>query len=242
MDPVLLIFLPKALAEIVGKYYLPPSIKSSGISFEDEESQRNGITLLCRYEIDSLAGCTMKKEWITHPSCIEEWVTIQRGAECTLKHDSPLTYMVGMDPHMGVIDGEIIILCHIQDPMMSTLRPTPDGKYVSYSSCGICDYDSYSLQSSGYMGERSHDKNYCLTRRKRASRKNIEARKLDLNIHGRQEGNRFSRRKFTFRLVDYKFSNQKGEIERMKKEWENLSLRNLSPITQGEFEMYMNHS
>lgn len=242
MDSALLIFLPKDLVEIVGKYHLQPCIKSAGISFEDVESQKNGITLLCRYEIDSLGEGEMNKEWIKDPSRLAEWVTVLRGAKRMLEGDSPLGYAVGMNPQIKVADGEIVMLCHIEDPMMVTLRPTSDGKYVTHSSCGMCDYDPYSLESLGRTEGKSHDRDYCLSRRKRVSRRNIEVRKLDLSIHGKQMKDRFSRCRFTFKITDYKFSNKDGEIERMKKGYENFPLRNQSPSTQRDADRYTTRS
>lgn len=238
MDSVLLVFLSRTLIGIVKKYALPPCLKSAGISFDDEESQRNGITLLCRYEIESLAGKDMKKEWVIDPSWLVEWTSVRRGAERMLSDDSPLRYTIGMDPFFKTDNGEIVMLCRIDDPMIATLRPTSGGQYVSYVSCGMCDHDPYDFGSLGHSLGRSHDRDYCLTRRKRASRRNVEVRQLDLTVRGRQLKNLFSQCRFTFKLVDYKFSNKEGEIERMKKEYENFPSQGQSSTIQGDIDRY----
>lgn len=221
---VLETYLPKAVAEIIVGLNLGPTLISHGINFDDKDSRDNGILVAARYELKYICDYdSYERIDFSQSLNVDIWDAIAREVESMRRNGSLTRFSLNVNCKAEAVDGEIILLGQAVDPIKGVLERTRDNEDAQCTDCKeMLPLEGTTLCSSCIPTNYVFPMDKELKRRVRRARLTMEFHHVTQKIESWVKTKSGEKYRFRFDRTYYAFSNQKGEIEKIKSEIEPL--------------------
>lgn len=216
---------PRVVAQMIVEFNLEPTLISHGISFDDKDSRENGITVAVRYTLSHLHENgdddhqSHRKLDFSHPINSDIWDTVVRSVK-NMGWGNPLTgFRLDTFCTVEVVDGEVIILGKIVDPIRELLEELPHNED---SRCVDC-YERHPIQGTNLCpscipNDYIFPMDCKLKERVETVRLSVESITVSERIAGSVKTILGAEYFFSFDRAHYSFSNRKEESKRIRQE------------------------